>query len=90
VRGKLQKDGATLNVLAEEVRALKAGRSGGQAVARREDRDEPPTPSAGSFSSPDRGSRAPNRPTTHPAAARSPYTFLKTMRRVAPDAKSWG
>ncbi|HXV86239.1 MAG TPA: OB-fold nucleic acid binding domain-containing protein, partial [Gemmatimonadales bacterium] len=60
VRGTLQKDGATLNMLAEDVRALKTRRS--------------PAPHA-------------NGPWP---SARSPYAYLKTMRRVAPDAKSWG
>ena len=60
VRGKLQKDGATLNVLAEEVKALSARRSGRSADLPRVTQN------------------------------RSSYAFLKSMRRVAPDAKSWG
>ena len=70
VRGKLQKDGATLNVLAEDVRALKAGQIRGQADAREE--------------------RSSSQRTNQPPTTHSPYAFLKTMRRVAPDAKSWG
>jgi error-prone DNA polymerase len=59
ILGTLAKDDGTLNIIAEEVRALKLMGS---------------TPS----------------PLPHPAKERSPYTFLKKLRRNAPSAKSWG
>jgi error-prone DNA polymerase len=67
VTGKLQKDGGTLNVVAEEVRALRAGPARSATAA------PPPAAAAPPVS-----------------ARRSPYRFLESLRRVAPDAKSWG
>lgn len=73
VRGKLQKDDGTLNVIAEEVRALADRRIGG---------------STDRSASDPRPANPPVRRSTE--LSRSPYRFLKSMRRVAPDAKSWG
>jgi error-prone DNA polymerase len=75
VTGKLAKDDGSLNIIAEEVRALADGRvaePGGAADRRADGQRQPP-----------------NRQSAHPPA-RSPYAFLKSIRRVAPDAKSWG
>jgi error-prone DNA polymerase len=63
VIGKLAKDDGTVNVLAEEVRALKVN-------GRRE---------------PGAGSRDPT-----PDENQSPFTFLRSMRQVAPGSKDWG
>ncbi|HWP38207.1 MAG TPA: OB-fold nucleic acid binding domain-containing protein, partial [Gemmatimonadales bacterium] len=73
VMGKLQKDDGTLNVIAEEVRALADRRIGG---------------STDRSASDPRPANPPVRRSTE--LSRSPYRFLKSMRRVAPDAKSWG
>ena len=66
VRGTLAKDDGTVNVLAEEVRGLRAKQ------------DDPNRAAllAGE------GAGAETR--------RSPYAFLKAMRRVAPESKDWG
>jgi len=58
ILGTLAKDDGTLNIVAEEVRALKITRTIGQSDLRSE-------------------------------RAKSPYAFLKRLRRDAPHAKSW-
>ncbi len=60
ILGKLAKDDGTVNVIAEQVRALKLRRIAAT----------PATPAA--------------------PATRSPYAFLKDLRRSAPGSKDWG
>ncbi|MGH7673948.1 MAG: DNA polymerase III subunit alpha, partial [Gemmatimonadales bacterium] len=76
VTGKLAKDDGSMNVLAEEVKALtlKGKGEGGSGKGRTDMRYYPspfPLPSS-------------------PSAERSPYVFLRAMRGVAPESKDWG
>lgn len=65
VRGVLAKDDGTLNILAEEIRALDCGLR---------------TADCGLEGAVQSEIRNPT----------SAMSFLKTMRRVAPDSKDWG
>jgi error-prone DNA polymerase len=78
VKGKLAKDDGTLNVIAEEVRGLAVRRSGGQAASEN---------GLGQHQDPNMTSepltaQPPNRPTA--------FSFLRSLRAVAPDSKDWG
>jgi len=80
ISGKLAKDDGSLNVIAEEVRALPVRRR--SAVAEH----SPSIPTIPTIPT------IPAIPTipTIPAAPRSPYSLLKNLRRWTPDPKSWG
>ena len=79
ITGKLARDDGTLNIIAEDVRALRLGRYGGKAVGRYDDPAE-----SGSVT---------NGRSDPPATALPPYrptAFLKRLRREAPGSKDWG
>jgi error-prone DNA polymerase len=75
VKGKLAKDDGTLNIIAEEVRALAVRRIDGSTGRRIEGVPEAEQPSAD--------------PPIHRSAAPA-FRFLKAMRALAPDSKDWG
>jgi error-prone DNA polymerase len=74
IRGRLAKDDGTLNIIAEEVRALAPRRNGGMTERRNED----------SFA----GATAV--PPFRRSADQPAFRFLKAMRTLAPDSKDWG
>ncbi len=71
IAGKVLKDDGTLNVMAEQIRALELRRA---PVGVHTSPSHPPSENGGGAESP----------------RRSPYAFLKRLRRNAPGAKSWG
>jgi error-prone DNA polymerase len=78
VRGRLQKDGATLNVIAREVGALRAG--GGGTVGE-----------AGSAAAQDLPDPLEYWPTgSGDGPAPDPYRYLTTLSENPPGARSWG
>jgi error-prone DNA polymerase len=74
VRGRLQKDGATLNVIATSLEELRVSPGGGPELpATMEYWPDPKRPSLQGEADP-----------------RDPYAFLTTLRQVPPATKSWG
>jgi hypothetical protein len=67
ILGTLAKDDGTLNIIAEEVKALKLNGPAALALSQPSAQDG-----------------------TQRSKGRSPYQFLKKLRRNAPGARSWG
>jgi len=78
VAGKLAKDDGSLNIIAEEVRALRLNGKGEGGRGR------------GNADTWDNPSPVPRPLPPDPDATRSPYEFLRAMRGVAPESKDWG
>ncbi len=79
VRGKLRKDGATLNIIAQEIRALRTEAEPGQADAR--------LPATLDYW----GERGPRRSTGKPSPqATDSFAYLSSLRETPPGVKSFG
>jgi DNA polymerase III alpha subunit len=76
--GTLAKDDGTVNIIAEEVRALTVRRKGGQTDRRKGTSPTDPATLPPYHSAPT------NRESTNP------YRFLRSMRQLAPGSKDWG
>jgi error-prone DNA polymerase len=77
--GTLAKDDGTLNIIAEEVRALTVRRTDGKT-----DRRKGTSPVDPATLSPGHSAPTNHEPSTHP------YRFLRSMRQLAPGSKDWG
>jgi error-prone DNA polymerase len=85
VRGKLQKDGATLNLIAHRVEALRIPAGDGAAAPARDSDTLPVEGLPGPLEYwPD-----PERKDAETSSS-DPFRFLTTLRRNPPEARSWG
>jgi error-prone DNA polymerase len=95
VRGRLQKDGATLNVIAHQVRALEVGGRAGAAGPDEEAPRPEGDPATASLPDPleywpDPKGRGGSEAEASDGSAPAPTDLLTPLRQAPPEARSWG